>query len=317
MAPTGADVLRGPLLGLITFSGAVACGTAHSAPAGSDGGAAPHVEGGNAPCSEDPSTIAAGAVCVHDISGRFIDGAGDPVPDLVVSACGPEQCNPGDTGDDGAFTIAVNRHIVVADYSVVPHGRPEKAAFYFRVPGGGPGPDIDMGDLRQLSMPESGPPLVIDPAGAPAQSVTSGEVTLDVDDGVSVRLDVDSNLAGDAGKQFRALRVPDELLGDFADPELGLVALYGFEPFESQFEIPGDPPRPADVQLTFDNTETLAPGSAVEVLALGSYLHPEWVEPAAFEPVATGHVTDDGSRIVMDAGQGVRYLTWVGLRPAP
>jgi hypothetical protein len=51
------------------------------------------------------------------------------------------------------------------------------------------------------------------------------------------------------------------------------------------------------------------------VLALGSYLDVAWVRPATFEPVATARVSADGSRIELDAGQGIRRLTWIGLRP--
>jgi hypothetical protein len=43
----------------------------------------------------------------------------------------------------------------------------------------------------------------------------------------------------------------------------------------------------------------------------------DWVTPAAFEPVANARVTADGTRIELDSGEGLRYLTWVALRAKP
>ena len=288
-------------------------------PAGSMGGTSGADSGAEPtdvlPCSEDPSLIPDGAVCVHDIYGRMLDENGDAVEnELLISACGPQQCNPGYTDAVGDFRVPVNLHIVPGEYSVIGHGRPERASFYFMLPSGTDGPNIDVGTLRHLSMPVDGPSLIVDREGAPAQSVTSGEVTLEIPDGIYVRLDVESNLFQEEGEKFKALRVPDELLGDFIDPSLGAVALYGFEPFESQFEVAGSGEL-VDIVLTFENSMGLAADSAVEVLALGSYLHPDWLTPARFEPVATATVTSDGAQIVMDEGQGVTYLTWVALRP--
>lgn len=269
--------------------------------------------GGTAGC-DNPAEP--GTECIETVSGRLVGESGDPVEaDLLVSACGPLQCNPGRTDTEGRFTIPVNLNLVRSDYSVLGHGRPEKAAFYFVLPEGQPGPDLEVGDLPHLSMPADGPSIEIDRDGAPAQSVTSGDVTLDIADGVFVRLDVESNLAADEGMKFRALKVPDALLDRFADPALGLQVLYGFEPFETEFEFPSG--EQTEARLEFANTTGFAADSTVEILALGSYLHPEWVTPAAFEVIATGTVSSDGTTITMDSGGGVRYLTWVGLRSAP
>jgi hypothetical protein len=263
------------------------------------------------PGSGDPSPD---AICVRSVTGRFLDEAGDPVEEgLLVTACGQAQCDPGNTDANGRFDIPVNIHLVPEEYSVLAHGRPDFGAFYFQLPPES-GPDVDMGDLRRLAMPSSGPSIVVDRMGSPAQSLTSGEVTLLIPDGTFVRVDVESATFGDAGKQFRALRVPDALLDEMIDPDLHAFALYGFEPFEAQFEVPVEKTL-LDVRLSFENTSGLAAGARVELLALGSYVHPDWVKPAVFEPVATGSVTEDGARIELDPGEGVTYLTWVALRP--
>lgn len=266
-------------------------------------------------CTDDPSLAPAGAVCIETVSGRLIDEDGTPMgADVLMSACGPQQCSPGSTDRSGNFSIPVRLHLPPGDYSVLPHARLHHAGFYFRLPPDSPGPAIDMGDLRTIRMDAGGDLLEVDRSGAPAQSVTSGEVTLEVPDGVYVRVDVESNLAGEEGHRFQAVRIDTAIQDEYVAPEVGVVALYAFEPFEAQFETPeGDP---VEVRVSFDNTEGLAPNSVVEVLALGTYLYPEWLAPAVFEPVASGHVTADGERIELEPGQGVRYLTWLGVRAA-
>ena len=68
-------------------------------------------------------------------------------------------------------------------------------------------------------------------------------------------------------------------------------------------------------RVTVDNVPKLSAGTRVEFLALGTYLHPEWIAPAAFTRVATGSVSSDGMAIEPDAGSGLLYLTWVAVRP--
>lgn len=274
--------------------------------------------GGPTACTDDTTGLPPTAVCILHISGRAIDENGNPLSrGTPVSACGPAQCNPGLTDASGRFRIDVGFHLVPSIYAVQIHVRPEKAAFYFALPKGLAGPIIEMGDLRVLPMPPSGPSLAINRAGVPAQSVTSGDVTLDVGDGVYVRLDVESNLAGALGKQFRSLRIPNPMLHEFADPALGMSVLYALEPFESSFELASAPNVPINVRLSFANFAKLAAGSAVDLLALGSYVNSDWIPPATFQKVAAGHVSVDGKSITLDPGEGLPYLTWVGLRNTP
>lgn len=272
-------------------------------------------------CSAGGST-APGAVCITEVHGRAIDETGAAVSaKQLVTACGAVQCNPGFTDDTGNFTIPVGLRIVPGDYSVQVHKRVDFTAFYFRLPPASPGPVIDIGTVRALPMPATGPALAIDRAGVPAQSVTSGDVTLDVPDGIYVRLDVESNLADTEtpgkGRAFRALKIPDALKKEYADPSLGASVVYAFEPFECTFEAAGVPDKPVNVRLSFANSASIAAGAAVDVLALGTYIYPDWIPPAEFTKVAKGHVSADGARIDLDPGEGLPYLTWVALRPTP
>jgi hypothetical protein len=152
----------------------------------------------------------------------------------------------------------------------------------------------------------------IDLDGNADQSLTSNAVTLEIPAGTTTRLEFDDFAAGDLGSQFRARSVEATGVGGFVPDDL--TVLYALGPFEAFFENGnGDQ---VDARLAFDNTTALAAGTAVEFLALGSYLYPDWVAPARFEIVAQGHVTSDGTRIELEAGQGFTYLTWVGIRPA-
>jgi hypothetical protein len=297
---------------------------AGSHPQGSGGGPNDSSTGSQpeaAPPCLDAGSGVAGAVCVTEVRGRAIDENGDPVQaKQLVSACGAVQCNPGFTDASGTFSIPVGLHIVPVQYSVQVHKRVDFTAFYFELPSTAKGPIIDVGDVRSLPMPASGPELAVDRAGVPAQSVTSGEVTLDVPDGIYVRLDVESNLAEaqtpGKGRAFRALKIPDQFKNEFSPASLRVSALYALEPFESSFENAGVPDKPVNVRMSFANSTQIAAGAAVDLLALGTYIYPDWIPPSAFTKVASGHVSADGSRIDLDPGEGLPYLTWVAVRPA-
>ena len=268
-------------------------------------------------CADAAAALPARARCVLRIDGRAIDESDAPVaPHTLASACGPAACSPGFTGSDGAFAIPVGFHLDPGVYSVQMHVRPDRAAFYFALPGDALGPVVDMGALRVLDMPAHGPLLDVDRSGAPSQTVTSGDVTLEVPEGVYVRLDVESNLAGDHGREFRALTIAPRFIDEFSDGMTGVQAMYALEPFESSFEYPASGATPALVRLSFANTAGLEAGAGVDVLALGTYIYPGWVKPAAFEKVASGHVSADGSKIELDPGEGLSHLTWIAIREA-
>jgi hypothetical protein len=293
-----------------TLGGAGSAGTAGAGGTGV-------TDAGEEACSAGSPGPTPESVCLLEVTGRVVDENGAPISGLVTSVCGP-VCFNGESDAGGAFQVMPGVHLDLRDYSITPHGRPARAGFYFQLPVDRPGPAIDVGELLLPSLPLEGPTLVVksDRAGAPAQTVTSSEVTLDVPAGVLVELDVEDVLAEDVGKRFRVLAVPAERHGAFAKPELGLKALYALAPFESSFVAESDGAL-ALARLSFENSARFAAGTAVEVLALGTYLYPEWIRPAAFERVATARVSADGTRIEMDPGQGVAHLTWFGLRELP
>jgi hypothetical protein len=283
-----------------------------SAGGGGAGGA-----GGMEGCTTDVGGAPSNAVCITNVRGRFIDEQAAGVPDLVVSVCGAIQCNPGMGLGDGTFDVTVGYFIPPADYAAQAHARElGKAIFYFRLPADAPGPVVELGDLPLLQMPATGPDVIVDTdmMGAPAQSVTSNGVTLDIDDGVALNLGFDDAILGEEGKKFIALQVPAEQHASYIDPSLNVTLLYAFYPFESSFRLAADISQYAKARLSFPNDAGWPAGTPVEMLALGTYIFPEWLTPAVFEVVATGVVSTDGSTIETNPGEGFEHLTWVGVR---
>ena len=215
--------------------------------------------------------------------------------------------------DSGAFEVDVKAHIDLSAYFLLVHARPEKAGFYYKLPTDAPDTLVDAGSRLVLTLPASGSELSVSGSGAPAQSATSGDVTLDVPDGVDVKLDVEDVTAGPIGAEFRVLTVPDDERDTFVDPSLNVLALYAVAPFEATFLEKGSK-TPAKASLTFTNTTGLAADTPVELLTMGSYYVDQNLAPGAFGPAATGHVSSDGASITLDPGEGVTYLTWFALR---
>ncbi len=297
--------------------GGTAGSSGSGASAGSGGGGGTSGGGGAAGAAGaggcgDLRNLGASGTCISNVTGKVVDATGAPVA-VDVSVCGP-ICYYGKSGPDGSYDVEINQLITPDLYSALPHGRPNRASFYFPLPAGASG-SVALSDMLVLDLPAAGPPLVVksDQAGAPAQNVVSGDVTLDVAQGVVIKIDVEDIAEGDLGKQFRALTVPKQHHPAFVDASLKILALYALSPFDAAIQKEGTTDS-ALVQMSFDNTTGLPADAAVEFLALGSYLFSDWVPPATFGVVATGSVSSDGLRVNMDAGQGLKYITWVGIR---
>jgi hypothetical protein len=241
------------------------------------------------------------------VRGRIVaeDGAG--LEGVLVTVCGP-VCFYGESEAAGEFAVQIGAHLVPSMYSTLAHARPAAASYYHRLPDAA-GPLVEVGDLVLLELPSEGP--LLDLEGG-AQTVTSGEVTLEVPEGLRVRLDPEDLGAGDEGRAFRVRTVADELRDGFTAAPGDLDVLHALAPFEAWFQTAEK--EMGTARLSFAAAGRFPPGARVDVLALGSYLYPDWVTPAAFEVVATGEVSPDGSKIELLPGEGVRHLTWIGLR---
>ncbi|MCA9627306.1 MAG: carboxypeptidase regulatory-like domain-containing protein [Myxococcales bacterium] len=297
-------------------SGAGGAGGAAGGSGGAVGGS-----GGRGGCALTGAEPAA-ARCVSSVRGSVIDEAGAAVPNQQVSFCGP-ACFYGETDASGQFVIDVSAALVSADYSVTAHARPSGASFYYPASLRGETPEgvtLDAGAIRTFEFSGEMPDIVVkndlDGAAPPAQTVSAQGVELSVEAGVQIEIEIDEVAAGASGRRFYVKAFDAGQIAELA-PEAGLFALYAIGPFEARFSEPGPPKVSREARLSFPNAPGLAPGSAVEVLALGSYLFPEWVYPGRFEVVAEASVSSDGQRIELLPGSGLPYLTWFGLRSKP
>ena len=263
------------------------------------------------PCAKDINPPADGAVCVATVSGRFVDLNGTPVHDgFGVSVCG-FVCINGETDADGYFSVDIGRYLVLSEFSTLPHGRPLLAGYYFPLPDTADSSDIDVGQLAYVPLPESG--AALDLLGTTEQQLESEGVRLVLAAGTQTKLAFEDLLEGELGAQFRAVEVSPTQFEAVRVSEYNFSSLHAVGPFEASFTNESD--TPITIAPILPNSSGLPAGSAVEILAQGSYLYPEWLKPARFEVVSLGQVSDDGASISFDTGGGVEHLTWLGVRP--
>lgn len=267
------------------------------------------------PCAHDPFAGELGSTCLSQVTGRVVDEAGAPIAGLSLSVCGAVcfTTPDGQVSDaEGRFAVPIGARVTPAELSLSAHGRPRYAGYYRALPTAPDSSEVDLGDQPVLELPASGPELVVKGSGAPAQSVTSGDVTLEIPAGTELRLDVEDVALGDVGRQLRVASPQRDNWPRFLGSLTGALAVYALAPFESSFRTLEGVDTTARVTLV--NRTGLGAGARVEVLALGTYQFADWLTPAAFERVAQGTVSSDGATITLDSGAGLAHLTWIVLK---
>ena len=107
-------------------------GSSGNAGTGGSGGTAGGGAGGTGDtdagetCTPGSAGPTASSVCLREVTGRVVDEAGAPISALLTSVCGP-ICYNGETDATGAFKVELGVHLELRDYSVTPHGRPNRA----------------------------------------------------------------------------------------------------------------------------------------------------------------------------------------------
>lgn len=278
------------------------------------GGAPP--EESSACATEDQ---AEGAVCVEAVEGTVVDEAGDPIPDLPVTVCGP-ICYRGTTNATGDFSIELNAELIPSEYSVQPHGTQLRSTYYYPLASDFSGGDYQAGTLRVVPLPGGGDIFVTKTdlesgETPPEQEIRSGDLSFHVLEGTLLRLDVADALAGDEGRKFRAAELTAEETLEFA-PELEGARVFALGPFQADFQGPDDGAPQVSVSLV--NALAWPAGSEVSVLALGTYLEPSWVTPSKFEEIGVATVTEDSASVELEAGDveaGLHFITWLAFLP--
>jgi len=294
-----------------------------------------------APCSEPVEDRPAGSVCVRRVKGSVTDAAGKVIPQtlgsdgkmhgLTISVCG-SICYYGETGADGTFDTEVGHYLTVDKFATLIHGRPDYASLYVAIPKPDASDVITLVDkLKIPQLPATGPVLVKDdgtgsltlPASSP---ITSGDITLTFPAGTVIERDIEDvtfDTDADKGKQDKGktFRVA---VGSMADPPpfakgSKVVGLWVISPFDAKFTDGKTPAKAMKVGVSVKNPDVtkLPAGSKVEFIAMGDELINTPFTGGALQVVAKGTVSSDGTKIDTDSGEGITYMTWLGVQPAP
>jgi hypothetical protein len=240
-----------------------------------------------------------GGVCVLEATGRVTDLSGQSLADVVMTFCG-SICYGSRSDSSGAFVIPVGDYLDTEDYALHADGRPDHAVDYLRMQAGEP--QVVTATMKLPTLPPSS--VQLPPDGAPASTVTVGDVTLAIAAGTTFDLDVE-DFGTAAG---RTLRVASVAMADAPSHAVkaALDAVYALAPSGAKSSSP--------MGVTVRNTAGLPASAAVDVLVLGDDYFSIPPNVGVFSVAASAHVSADGATIQTDPGQGISELTWLGLR---
>lgn len=261
------------------------------------------VDSARVPCSEPIEDRAPGSQCVKTVSGKVLNLTGAPVGGKLVSICG-SVCFFGETQADGTFNAKIGSYIKVSNFAASVHGRPEHASLYEKLPAS-MSEDIALaGTMIVPGVPALGAKIPMDSKRVviAATTVTHTDVSLNFAAGTTVDLDLeDVELIDKGGDNLRAVKVLEKDYPAFVRGTTVKV-VYAMTPFDAKFD--------KKVGVTIANTGL--PDGPVELIALGNEFLKEPFTAGTLQVVATG--TAKGGTVTTDAGQGLTYLTWLGVR---
>jgi hypothetical protein len=253
------------------------------------------IDGALAPCT-DPGP---GTSCVLEAKGSVQDLSGKPLAHVLMTFCGA-QCYGGQSDNAGAFAIPVGAFLPTEDYAIHADGRPDHAVDYHRLTANEP--SIISTTMRLPVLPPSA--VQLPPDGAPASSVTVGDLTLIVAAGTVFNLDIEDYMVT---RTLRVASVPLASAPSYA-ADAKVAAIYALAPSGC---VPS-----VKVGIALKNSATLPASSAVEFLVLGDNYGSVPPNVGLLSVQAKGHVSADGQTIQTDPGEGISELTWLAVRKA-
>jgi hypothetical protein len=159
--------------------------------------------------------------------------------------------------------------------------------------------------MRLPTLPPSN--VLLPPDGAPASSVTVGDLTLLVADGTTFDLDIEDFANGNAGRTLRVAAVPLASAPSYATAA-NVDAIYALAPSGT---VPS-----VKVGVILKNSAALPASSAVELLVLGDDYFSTPPNVGTLAVAASAHVSADGQTIQTDPGEGIGKITWLAVRKA-
>jgi len=270
-----------------------ACTPPASTPdAGADAGAVEDAGGGPESCE---------GTWIGRVRGTVLELDGSPTEaPRVYTICG-NACLYREVGDDGTFDDAIDFCFPPGDPLHTPvfifHGLGRYTDLYLDfVPDGSNREDDTLFEQ----------PFIVAPIESMSSLTIDTTVAQTLADGAGFELTFEPGaIEPPPGRERIAVRRMDRASWS-AWPTLGeMTAMYALLPDDTIFHTPAS--------VRFPNDEGLAPDTPVEILGLGNV---ETGAPYAgnWGRVALGHVLSDGSAIVLDDGEGLEALTWLGYR---
>jgi hypothetical protein len=255
------------------------------------------------PCTEPPDARPEGATCVLEATGNIEDLSGAPLDKIVMTLCG-SQCYGTQSSANGAYVIApVGAYLPTQNYAIHADGRPDHAVDYFRLTANEP--SVITTTMRLPALPPSS--VLLPPDGAPASSVTVGDLTLVIADGTTFDLDIEDFSNGDAGRALRVAAVPLASAPSYATAA-NVDAIYALAPSGA---VPS-----VKMGVVLKNGAALPASAAVDLLVLGDDYFSTPPNVGTLAVAAAAHVSADGQTIQTDPGEGIAKITWLAVRKA-
>ena len=273
---------------------------------------APAEVGADTPAPDAPDLD--GAVCslLESVTGGTVSEQGAPLPDVFAVLCvylpnGSASClNPKKTDSNGSFTI-----VVPVDKQCV-----DRAAYQLRAP-------------DDLTLTQVYCPVHVGSGGAVTISQSDRLIHAPAPTRDPLGVETEPHLIAEPGGARMTVVPGDLFLFDFTYDDLRLLtwddAAWGWPCFVDTANPPdGLVAFVPEVELTsknaahiaFPNTKSLAPGTVVDLWALGGAVSKRWdgttIHEGSFEVAGEAVVSADGQWIETRPDEGVPFMTWVG-----
>lgn len=298
-------------------------------------------DGAPVPCSEPVSERDPGSICVLRVTGKVTDIDGKPLPPtkdpdgkdlyLLLTVCGVYRdgftcLGVGNATADGTYDVTLGKWIDIARFVLIAHARPDHATLYVALPAPNASGVVNIADTLRLPQLPTGPALVAADGKPAADAVTAAPITLTFPTGAFIERDLD-DIAYDTdpdtkmrakGNTLRVAPVPLTNAPPFAKDQ-NLLGLWALSPFDAKFDDGKTPATPKKVAVALANPDTtkMPKGAKVELVAMGEEI--DGSKPfngGRPQVVAKAVVSADGSKIETEPGEGITFMTWLGVRPA-
>jgi hypothetical protein len=289
-----------------------ACGASATSP-GADAkvgdASTPLADAGVAPCSEPPDARLPGTTCVLEAQGKVEDLSGAPLDKLAMTFCGG-QCYGTMSDQNGAYSIPIGTFLPTEDYALHADGRPDHAVDYLRFTANEP--SVISVTMRLPPLPPSS--VQLPPDGAPASSVTMGDLTLLVADGTFFDLDIE-DFGTATGRTLRVASVPLASAPGYAT-QANVDAIYAIAPSGAKARPDLTVGEQATVKMgvSLKNSAGLPASAAVDFMVLGDDYTSTPPNVGVLAVAASGHVSADAQTVQTDPGEGISELTWLAVR---